>query len=538
MLVESGKTIATSSAREKTNTQQEPVLEIGEIQGHILPGFNKDYHTFLFLEIIEVQQVKHWLHQIHSSIITLEAILNSHQRDQKTENSCHELNIWLNIAFSFNGLSKLINDTDLFTDAAFKDGLHNRSELLGDPSDRNAEGNCHNWVIGGFNNVPDIILIIAGDELHCVANKVNQIETNLNSGLKIMFQQAAAVLPPPLKGHEHFGFRDCISQPCVRGRISDEPDSFLTPRHAPAHLHQEQPIQDLIWPGEFIFGYPRQNPVDKLLPGAIAEASPAWARNGSFLVFRRLRQDVEVFQEFIKTAVKKLSADNPALADIYPEKLAAKLMGRWFRGTPILHAPDSDNNVEIAQNSLLSDYFTYEGSNDFVFNDISGKDNSRECLHMSGDVMGLICPHAAHIRKAFPRDTKTLGGSEADTQTHRLLRRGIPFGEPFPAPGERGLLFFAYQTSIERQFEFITTNWINNFNFPDSGAGYDPIVGQNNNLGENRIRTWTLPIKNTDGHLTKISIELPTDWVIPTGGGYFFAPSISGLKHLAGASLN
>jgi hypothetical protein len=55
-------------------------------------------------------------------------------------------------------------------------------------------------------------------------------------------------------------------------------------------------------------------------------------------------------------------------------------------------------------------------------------------------------PGKAHIRKAYPRDdTGTLADQigEVTTQTHRLLRRGIPYGDPFtrrPIPHKRRIL--------------------------------------------------------------------------------------------------
>ena len=76
--------------------------------------------------------------------------------------------------------------------------------------------------------------------------------------------------------------------------------------------------------------------------------------------------------------------------------------------------------------------------------------------------LGQVCPVAAHIRKVYPRGDE----KESEVQRHRLLRRGIPYGEPSlssptaPVPDTedaayRGLLFLAYQTSIENQFEFL-----------------------------------------------------------------------------------
>jgi len=510
-----------------TSSIIEPILEIREIQGHLLPGFNTNFQTFLFLEIIEVSQFKQWLAQIHPTVTTLETVLNSQKHrhtsqagaQMDTQRDCEIYNgkvlssVWLNVAFSFQGLHRLTPLAEQFTDSAFKNGLHNRSELLGDPTDQAAAGNCHQWVIGGPHNVPDLMLILGSDDQDRLTDTVNQMAATSNRGFQVMFQQHAAILPPPLSGHEHFGFRDCISQPCIRGRLSNQPVDFITPR---------DPDRDLIWTGEFIFGYPRQNPTDKRLPGTIADAGTAWAKNGSFLVFRRLRQNVAAFQAFLQSMAQDLSKKHPHFAGMTTDQLAAKLIGRWFNGTPILHAPNLDA-LTSSEDSCLSNNFAYERST------LSQPHHSTEI----GDRLGLICPHAAHIRKAFPRDTITIIGDEAENQTHRLLRRGIPFGDSVTASQERGLLFLAYQTSIERQFEFITTNWINNPNFPESGAGHDPIVGQNTNLQENRVRTWALPVQQQDGSVTKISIELPMDWVIPTGGGYFFIPSISALRDLA-----
>ncbi len=104
-------------------------------------------------------------------------------------------------------------------------------------------------------------------------------------------------------GKEHFGFQDGISQPGVRGRLSPDPDSFLTPRvidpsHTPQAWLYGLPGQDLVWPGEFILGYPG-SAADPLIPGAVKLPGPQWSRNGSYLAFRRLRQDVAAFWSFV-----------------------------------------------------------------------------------------------------------------------------------------------------------------------------------------------------------------------------------------------
>ncbi len=92
--------------------------------------------------------------------------------------------------------------------------------------------------------------------------------------------QTGGVLPGHLKGHEHFGFDDGVSQPGIRGRVSEAPNDVLTARHiAPGQFPAEDlygyPGQDLVWPGEFVIGYPRASP-DPLIPGPVERALPAW----------------------------------------------------------------------------------------------------------------------------------------------------------------------------------------------------------------------------------------------------------------------
>ncbi|MGK7942054.1 MAG: Dyp-type peroxidase [Crocosphaera sp.] len=514
MFSEVKNVLATScEGNDHYTSQQEPVLDIKEIQGHILPESQKNYQTLLFFEIEKITTVRHWLLKIQSRLTTMETVLNAKRQKSATSVSSIQ-ETWINLAFTFSGLRKLTKDADLFQDFAFKEGLHHRSRLLGDPIDRNAEGNCHNWVIGSPLNIPDLMLIVASDEQDELQKAVQTLDLTRESGLRFLFEQPGSVLPSPLREHEHFGFRDCISQPCLRGRISQEPKDFLVKRETSANCPQGKPGYDLIWPGEFIFGYPTQNPIDSQSSAPNAEAGPSWAKNGSYLVFRRLRQDVSSFKDFLVSLSQDLTKFSPALPTLTPETLAAKLMGRWYSGAPIVLSPQEDN-PQMGSDHGINNHFKYEASDPKI----------RESKES-------ICPAAAHIRKAFPRDTHNLSDNETVRQTHRLLRRGVPFGEASPGQKERGLLFLAYQTSIERQFEFITTNWINNPNFPDTGDGYDPIVGQNNNPGEQRQRQWTLPVE-IDDTVIKIPVNLPQDWVIPTGGGYFFVPSLTGLSMLA-----
>ena len=147
-------------------------------------------------------------------------------------------------------------------------------------------------------------MIVASDDREDMLAEVERIRESLRnfrkndgthapSGAHVVFKEEGANLPPPLSGHEHFGFLDGVSQPGIRGRISDDPHDVLTVRQNPKDRNQGKPGQDVLWPGEFVFGYAGQDPNKPVEePGAIVDAGPDWARNGSFLVFRRLRQDV------------------------------------------------------------------------------------------------------------------------------------------------------------------------------------------------------------------------------------------------------
>src|SRR5262249_17265715 len=206
----------------------------------------------------------------------------------------------------------------------------------------------------------DLVLILASDSADELAWAVRRVEswvyegTQLDgrvvpSGVSVIFKQKGATLPRPLTGHEHFGFLDGVSQPGIRGTIG-KTSELLTPKQNPADPNQGKPGQDRLWPGEFVFGYPGQDPNDANKKGKTKMEGPPWSKNGSFLVFRRLRQDVGAFHDFLKREGDRLG--------LGPELLGARCVGRWASGAPIERATAADN-LRMSRDDCANNAFDF-----------------------------------------------------------------------------------------------------------------------------------------------------------------------------------
>jgi len=535
--------LAADAEAKAVSAPPEPVFDEAvrkNVQGNIFPGFNKDYQHFLFYRIGNKQAAKKWLRWIAPLISSMDEVLafNRMYRTLRFRLGTKEVQIkatWVNITFSCAAIEKLVSKEACqeFGEESFRQGLAARSEYLGDPTKATAPGNKRKWVIGGPDNEADILVVIASDDPKHLAKMVTKIKTEADAQkLKLLFQQAGETLPDNLRGHEHFGFKDGVSQPGVRGRVSELPDDYLTPRYIQPTDERLQlfarPGQLLVYPGQFLLGMERQNPERLYSSVDSGKNFPKWAKNGSYLVCRRLRQDVKAFWEFaVKTAAE---------LDVPAQQFAAMLVGRHPSGAPIIRTPDSDI-PDLGADDLTN--------NNFLFDDDTPASNLIPIPGYPGDkypqgkqdMLGLVCPHFSHVRKVNPRDSATDLGKVSDSLIRMIIRRGIPYGPPVagvkkPSESlwkkERGLMFICYQSSIEDQFEFLTRRWANSKIQPNTG-GHDPIIGQEGSQGD-RERFIDFPKDDT---VKRVPIK--TEWVIPTGGGYFFAPPISGITDVLGS---
>jgi Dyp-type peroxidase family len=533
----------------------EPILDADEIQGNIVPGFFKPHQVVLALTLGDVRGAKDWIRALLPKITTLGQCMDSRikvraHRGLGTNRRAALAtpppgvdDVWLNVAFSRSGLTKLLAggaysaDVAAFTDAGFQAGLAARSALLGDPTDPSAEGNPARWLFGGPGREADVLLICGADRDESGRALLDDVRDRaVASGASVLYEEMGH--KRDAIGKEHFGFQDGISQPGVRGRLSADPDSFVTqrvidPSHTPEAWMYGLPGQYLVWPGEFIFGYPGAA-ADPLIPGAIKLPGPDWSRNGSYLAFRRLRQDVAAFWGFAKTFAEGLSR-RPGFTGVTAEWLASRMVGRWPSGAPLARLPDHDDEA-LGVDRLANNDFGFAA--DAKPAPLRGALGRGDWPEAKADPVGLTCPLAAHIRKVNSREAPNDMGGRHASFDRRILRRALPFGPSLedpvgddPVNGNRGLLFGCYQTSIQDQFEFLWSAWANDGKRPRSPSGFDMIIGQNGRPGAGRARSCTLL-----GHdASPATVVTMTDFVVATGGGYFFSPSMSALEMVLGA---
>jgi len=545
----------------------EPELDFDDIQGNILAGFNKDFQTFIFLRVgtsaANVTSARRWLRAtLHPQLATTREVHDHNRAYSAARRAGTTLPTatWVNVAFSARGIARLLSQSvvDEFKDEAFKLGLFERSEFLGDPTDVGSPGNKRNWLYGGSaEREAHLVVIVASDILTSRNTTVQTLVDSLAAaGLETVVEpQHGATLSGSWSGHEHFGFKDGISQPGIRGRArgSSGDDGLITARtiHSsdPRAAHFGKPGQPLLWPGEFVLGHQRQFPFDISLPEPLGSdplgpdpptlpsplpappaapltTTPSWAGNGSYLVIRRLRQNFSAFWAFAR--------QQAALEGITPEAFGARLVGRWQSGAPIMRAPFADNQT-LADNDFANNHFAFNRDTRPAPPDPAvSPANTDPFDHARSDFLGAVCPRFAHIRKINPRDGATDLGVAHDTLTRMILRRGIPYGERVigvsnPSPellaADRGLIFACYQSSIVNQFETLIRRWANTPNQPTPG-GHDPIIGQAHSHQTGRQRFLDLPSGRR--------CFLDRDWITPTGGGYFFSPSLSAVRNVLG----
>jgi len=473
-----------------------------DIQALIVTGYSDLPNSrYLFLRIDDSARATTWLAQIVGDV--------THAKWDGPDGKIKKPDWALNIGFTAKGFKKLELPLKNGFSEEFADGIAEpeRAKRLGDTG-----ASCpETWEIGGPRTEKEepihVLLMVQAKSLDEL-NKYCKIQLDLFAGVgKVVATEEGNPLP---EDKEHFGFRDSISQPEIEG----------SPKPSP-------PDQACLKPGEFVLGYVNEYGIFPPTPTVAASTDgnnhlpmlphagtglneKDFGRNGSYIVFRKLEQDVAGFRRLLRD---NASSEDEMLL------LGAKLMGRWQSGTPIVRAPDKDPNKDAP---FVRDQ---QPENDFYY--------------MEDDCDGYRCPVSSHIRRTNPRDA--LGNdrnqSIMSVNRHRIIRRGVSYGPGLP-PGvfddngaRRGLLFFCINADIRRQFEFIQQTWANNPKFNGLYDDRDPIIGDNKDLElPDNKGPWcaTVPANPLRQRCSDVS-----RLVTVRGGGYFFLPSIAALRFLA-----
>lgn len=390
----------------------------------------------------------------------------------------------INVAFTHRGLARFaLAEGELASfPRELQQGMNDklRAHVLGDIEENHPE----TWQFGGPHQ-PTIHALVL---LYALTNEAadalrDRLVARITALGGAVVHEDSGELRDPL--HEPFGFRDGIVQPRVAG----------TPR-----TKSNSAIEDEVPAGEFVLGYP--NAYDELPPSPCGADGFDIGKNGSYLVYRKLRQDTSGFWQCMLD--RALPCGDARAAT----KLASAIVGRWPSGAPLVKYPDFDPGGGTAKE-------------DFGF------------FHLDPD--GTKCPLGAHIRRANPRDM--LGPTPEDSREavlrHRLLRRGRPYGPQAtgtPAErarsdgAERGLLFLALNTSFRRQFEFVQQTWLNNPKFANLDER-DPLVSGVIEEGGQRYTVPGLPARRRVTGLPR--------FVTVRGGAYFFVPGLRALDWLS-----
>jgi len=382
---------------------------------------------------------------------------------------------WLGIAFTYKGLEALgvpRSSLESFPDE-FRQGMASRAQII---HDFGANAPTHWEYPFGCPDLHVALAIYARDEenLRLVLEHAHQAHRDL-PGISVVYRLEFGQLP---EGRNPFGFKDGLHNPQLEG-YGVQQQNGVTPADF------EKPVKA----GEVILGYR-----DALGEIAMAPVPEELRRNGTFVAFRKFHMHVAAFRKYLREQASSAEEE---------EFLAAKMIGRWRSGAPLVLSQDRDD-PQLGADPARNNSFCY-----------------------ADDMKGLRCPFSAHIRRINPRDA--LKGDIVDVDLHRFIRRGTNYGPPLPEGvleddgAERGGVFLLIGAHQQRQFEFVQSQWVTDGNFISHGTEQDPILG--NSEGDGIFTIPKQPVRRRLHALPK--------FVTVRGGEYCFMPGLRALRWLA-----
>ncbi|MBV9211809.1 MAG: peroxidase [Acidobacteria bacterium] len=452
-----------SSVRESVGgnlSTPSPTLDLHEIQATILrPRPAPYFGSHVLLRVNDAQAGCAFLRRLTPHIAS-------------AANWWSAVDPWLAVGISYAGLDALGLPQDSLQSfpEAFREGMAARARQLGDVGVNDpknwdphyGKGEVHIGV-SAFSKSEEERRRILG-----IARKLLEGF----SGVSVLAMQDFGAQPGDLNS---LGYKDGIDQPAIEG-------SGVEPLPG-----QGRPIKA----GEFILGYAGEAGVPLPMP-----QPDILGRNATFVGFRKYQTRVGAFNRFLRAH---------GSTEEERELIAAKLVGRWRSGAPLVLAAEEDNPALGAD---------AQRNNDFDYAD---------------DPRGRRAPFGCHIRRMNPRDTKLT--RLTDVNLHRLIRRGTTYGPPYDpnavseADDEmaRGAYFLFISAKAMATIEFLQQEWINDGNFIGIGDERDPIIGL-----QQEGAAFTIPKEPVRRRVHGIET-----FNVLRGGEYFFMPSLSALKWLA-----
>jgi Dyp-type peroxidase family len=469
---------------------EDSMLEFGDTQGFVFSGYlQKPLASYLLLKVTSPVRARAFLRDVAQLVTT---------GNDRPADAC------VNVAISAAGLAALGLPDDAFQTfpLEFREGMagsETRSRALGDTGSSDPS----HWRWGQPNDRVHVLLMLFARDEAVLERLVNAQRSAFAGALSVAYERRTRALPDR---REHFGFTDGIAQPIIEGS------------------RQERSGAPSVKAGEFILGY--RNEYGKLpfvpnvapaldVAGQLVDCQPDQTRrslghNGSFVIVRELDQRVYDFWRYLREAAERLSPGSTAADGAV--RLAAKCVGRWPSGAPLVNAPDADDR-RLAQDDDFGYFWR--------------------------DRDGQRCPIGAHIRRTNPRDSLEPDpiNSKRVVDRHRILRRGRSYGPPIDVPWrvesddgvERGLFFVCLNANIRRQFEFVQQTWANNPKFGGLYDERDPLIGDN----DGATSELTIP-----GRPARQRLEGLPRFVDVRGGEYFFLPSVRALRFLASLTVS
>jgi Dyp-type peroxidase family len=455
-------------------------LDVTDIQGFVLKGYNFPYARYLFLELLHARDAQIFIGQV------LQYLTTGERWDKKPITT-------VNIAFTHRGLLslELPEPTLLSFPVEFQQGMKARGDILYDTGKNSPEhwdpiwkeNRVHVWLAvnaqtsAALDHQCDVLLQMMGQ----------------TRGAKLLQPQDASAVfidgKPTSK--EHFGYTDGFGNPDFNGA-----ERNCVPGQGKLTMDGNW---EALATGEFLLGY-----ADESGELPVAPIPHQLARNGTFMVYRKMHQNVATFRNFLEEQGR-----------VYPggkEKLASKFVGRWRDGTPVEISPDHPDPAVVADNDRNTN-FTY-----------------------GNDLNGLHCPLGAHIRRGNPRDAFGFNGELVNRR--RIMRRGLPYGAYVPEglpvrdEDERGIIFMALNASLFRQFEFVQQQWIEYGNDLHQGNDKDLVIGNHGGQGKCVLQGTADP-----QNPPFLCANLP-NFVQLRGGDYFFVPSLTALQMMASGTVD